>query len=1667
VNHFVPAISLDADHCDGESDGGGQQTPGQKSIEGEETNQIKKEHWEVKDEDDDEDEIISQSQMSDENSNNQRQNCDGSSNSIIAEENKVAHKSDESSTEVNGRDKNLNRKNMHIEKSSNDLPAQNIDEISNNDDSRHTTSDCDEKSASLDSAFENGLRVLAKVMQEVERLDEHHPLPTSDGESDADENALSRELDDLHDSGDMIASEAEQDTSSSRMSNSLNHNDEEETSNDGRDSNKEKSARNSNLLKGMYDIATSEQDSSHVSESWSSSGEDSDDRFPSFDSSAESTLSSVLQQGREGIGAIRPPWNKYLDESEGGTHLSHSGELAAGIGATRSPWGSNRNHYESDSSCSRDIDSELGSLASSSGCLSSLTQSISQQSLSTCDESQGNTMHHMNFLASNSNAVFMTPTTLMHSVISPILPEAPRSRLFNDEAANRLSNDELWEIYGCKSRKDAMKLALDQSNSLGQASSDLVELLFKYLREICGVHAGVHLFNSDSEESTSIRVDRNANPSQKGITLPASAISWLASYLYPDQDDNVYHEQWDTDEDSDLLPNASPAPRLQNKLSLLKILLAKHITHLRITGESWPYHQKEKRGGNGTGFTPRKRGKMLLNFDAKSTYSFLSFYRHLQNHPRLDMKLFPNLSYLQVDGVPPEWLQNMQEINHSLAMLTIQRGCIMNVSALFERKDELPLPQHENDASRIIFGQRIFDGGLLSPSPIKREENEGYQEILENSSSLFPQLEHLNLSHCGIGELSGMIAPKTTDVSGEGKQVDGDHTSRCYGALSSLIGLKTIDLSHNELVYAQSALAGLGELTKLSAINLSHNKLHSMRGTNTMIGNITVLLLANNNIENVCGLERLYSLKKLDLTNNKIKELCDVSALAQLPNLMELNLKGNPIVKRGTKRNRAQIFNIFKESRFDINDRSLTYRDLVSLLPQLDNQVILNKELVMLRYLSYGNSTTLDIDSDKNVATIAGDIPNTKEINNVAIESQESVTEETRTTRVQIHLPQRGHRIKRQASRTTAVINDECCPTGADISGRVGKCSKVVLKKQDFRPSQFGITVSLEEVIRYIRPVQSPLYLDDHNIDDSESEGDLSNCCERSETANWLENNDPDLACPDSQENENNGNSAKSEETFEDAKFSEDILETNSSSKSTTRVDEELAKPCKRDSETSSENEADLSHNLSNLIIDDAEISIECSAASSISTVIAANITLKEKNPDSEYERLTCEVTGDSSNIAAQTNLDENTSMDISKPLKEKVDFAASERNSEFSGPTSYADLFVPNYFDLYCRCFVFPPTDRVQDIDPFDDKSVGTFLPRIQLYQTDRELMMWTTIQQSGEKSDIGTALHNNSYEKLVAVSKEYILPCGIAATARIPPKDTTVKGFKGNTLYDAGNPFTMSDGQNLLICISNAALYIIPSFGDISLENRRFPSPIPSNATFKDALWPHAYCRHPLKFLRKISFDGFGFQRLTLHFKLPGLRGEVYVEPENGLMSTFDYSYVLFTCNQRKTIKLMQNLQEAAGKDRVLVENADNEIIQAVDRALSRSNFSDDILHYQILHQAWPNQSDKDARRSFVLTSEEALLFNETYSGDSSACALAEDIATVRYGDISMRTIASATLDDITDVSIAKENPRLVIVSVKSQNRLRWSTTSWVLRCSDRENAERLVSDLRKACS
>lgn len=66
-----------------------------------------------------------------------------------------------------------------------------------------------------------------------------------------------------------------------------------------------------------------------------------------------------------------------------------------------------------------------------------------------------------------------------------------------------------------------------------------------------------------------------------------------------------------------------------------------------------------------------------------------------------------------------------------------------------------------------------------------------------------------------------------------------------------------------------------------------------------ILGNIKTLVLSWNELSSVDGLDRLYSLERLALDHNKISYLQDVAGLASLPELMQLEMRGNPIEANG------------------------------------------------------------------------------------------------------------------------------------------------------------------------------------------------------------------------------------------------------------------------------------------------------------------------------------------------------------------------------------------------------------------------------------------------------------------------------------------------------------------------------------------------------------------------------------------------------------------------------------------------------------------------------------------------------------------------------------------------------------------------------------------------
>ncbi|QRV78954.1 leucine-rich repeat protein [Ceratobasidium sp. AG-Ba] len=125
--------------------------------------------------------------------------------------------------------------------------------------------------------------------------------------------------------------------------------------------------------------------------------------------------------------------------------------------------------------------------------------------------------------------------------------------------------------------------------------------------------------------------------------------------------------------------------------------------------------------------------------------------------------------------------------------------------------------------------------------------------------------------------------------------------------LANLTYLTHLDLSSNLLV---AVPPGLGALYNLVSLNLSDNMIDSVLGIYTTLGSITNLDLSRNRLESLCGLERLGALERVDIRSNHIEESAEVGRLVALPNVLNVNVEGNPFTEMEDEY-RARCFEYF------------------------------------------------------------------------------------------------------------------------------------------------------------------------------------------------------------------------------------------------------------------------------------------------------------------------------------------------------------------------------------------------------------------------------------------------------------------------------------------------------------------------------------------------------------------------------------------------------------------------------------------------------------------------------------------------------------------------------------------------------------------------------------
>ena len=342
----------------------------------------------------------------------------------------------------------------------------------------------------------------------------------------------------------------------------------------------------------------------------------------------------------------------------------------------------------------------------------------------------------------------------------------------------------------------------------------------------------------ESSKSTTPHQQKNKKKKRaRGLTLPASAIGWLSSQLLDDIDD------------ADILDDV---PRQQ--LDCVHMLL-RRVTNLRISGEVWPpphpstIKGKSKKnldeGNKKQSLTTNLLSKLAIDtgsiddesscgtggpstvYDAISppTLSKFQYYHHeIQYNPHVNMIFFPNVSKLVINGIPPNWISNLDTCKW-LDIFQLERGCILDVNLLFFPGDVIPTVDtclQEDCIPRNLslidenMEKKVEAAATLQHHDEDDKDDTKQQPISTATPFEYKSISKLKLSNCAMGETAGLRGIKRRRRSNNVPRIP---------PLARFPNLTSLNLSNNELFKSKTVFAGLSALPLLSSIDLSYNRL--------------------------------------------------------------------------------------------------------------------------------------------------------------------------------------------------------------------------------------------------------------------------------------------------------------------------------------------------------------------------------------------------------------------------------------------------------------------------------------------------------------------------------------------------------------------------------------------------------------------------------------------------------------------------------------------------------------------------------------------------------------------------------------------------------------------------------------------------------------------------
>ena len=214
---------------------------------------------------------------------------------------------------------------------------------------------------------------------------------------------------------------------------------------------------------------------------------------------------------------------------------------------------------------------------------------------------------------------------------------------------------------------------------------------------------------------------------------------------------------------------------------------------------------------------------------------FLLYWQRLQNHPRVDLALFANVRSLILDGVLPEWIANMGVIRNGLEVFRVEHACVYDMASFLlpAYNGRVDTASHAGGTSCVATaaGEGPSEWDEHSPSVLTRAKESTSSHVTnldlhrfdsldttngtsaprsESKSAIdkYTSLTRLKLSHCAIGE-----------------RYVSDESGVLVEPFSRMPKLESLSLSHNEIVRATTACAGLKGLPQLRALDLSFNRI--------------------------------------------------------------------------------------------------------------------------------------------------------------------------------------------------------------------------------------------------------------------------------------------------------------------------------------------------------------------------------------------------------------------------------------------------------------------------------------------------------------------------------------------------------------------------------------------------------------------------------------------------------------------------------------------------------------------------------------------------------------------------------------------------------------------------------------------------------------------------